>query len=144
LYIVSPGGQIAVNNLSVEPRDYHVTLTGKSEGSQLNYNAYVPDGRFHLQNAFDTSLDRQLQNLQAFQAELMFGRTFDEHSLTAYTADFVNPAPQSPEDFRLMEISIVRGQGAAMGLGDGDFGGRARDAARKPDIGAWAWYPSDS
>jgi hypothetical protein len=139
LYLASPGGQYVVNNFSVGPGEYHVVVTGRHAGSELDYNLYVPDGRFLLHNTSNSALDRQTSSLRAFRTE----RKWEAHSRASNTANFVSPLPQTPKDFRLTELSPARGRGLASGLEDGDYGGRARPSGSGADIGAWARYSSD-
>jgi hypothetical protein len=141
LYLASPGGQYVVNNFSVGPREYHVVIAGV--GSELDYNLYVPDGRFLLSNTFGVMPDSEYPNLQAFQTEWIYDRMYDVHSTATSATGFLKSQPLAPEDFRLMELSPARGRGLASGLEDGDHGGRARPSGSGADIGAWTRYPSD-
>jgi hypothetical protein len=143
LFVMSPSGLIVVNNFSIEPREYHLALNGMRH-VELDYNAYAPNGRFLLVNTSDAALNRQLEDLQALQAEQMYGQLYDEHSIVVDAAGLVKSVPYMPEDFRLTEASPAYNRGMVIGLGDGDFGGRARFASRASDIGAWARYPTDN
>lgn len=145
LFLGSAGSQIVVNNFSGEPREYHLVIGGVSNDSQIDYNAYVPDGRFLFQNTFDSTQDRELQNLRTFQAELSYGRTYDRNSVTASSTGFIKLAPSIPEDFRLTELSPGRARGVAIGLEDMDFGSRSRNRPENSgvDIGAWARHSTD-
>jgi hypothetical protein len=139
LFLASSGGLVVVNNFSVGPGEYHVAITGRNKGSELDYNLYVPDGRFLFHNTSNPALNRRISDLRTFRTN----RKWDTHSRTANGAGFVTPLPQAPEDFRLTELSPARGRGLASGLEDGDFGSRARPAGSGIDIGAWARYLSD-
>jgi hypothetical protein len=141
LYLASAGGQVVVNNFSVGPGEYHVVVAGT--GSDMDYNTYVPDGRFLLSNTSGLMEDRLFPDLRTFQTEWIYDRMYDTHSHAASGAGFVKSLQQTPEDFRLTELSPARGQGVANGEEDGDFGRRARPTGSGIDIGAWARYPSD-
>jgi hypothetical protein len=122
------------NNLSIEPRDYHMWMQ-ESGGlsSVLDHNLYVPDAPFFYKRTNTT-----YSNLSAWQAgTVQLGSAQDVHSSTANSANFVSAVPVEADDFQLDKNSPAIDAGTVVAQVAGDFAGRSRGWGMAPDIGAW-------
>lgn len=133
MHLASSGGLVVLNNLSANPGTCHMQITGANGASDVNYNAYVPDGRFRFENTAQPELSKTFTSLAAFQQQ----GEYDQLSFTESTAGFVAPSPLASADFRLLKTTPLLNQGYTVSGVVVDFGNRRRPIGPRMEPGAW-------